>query len=145
MDPYWIWLNLLGGILVLGSYLVFVPKIPQKRLWAGITHSSLKLLYGISMILATVFYLIFFFKSQTSLQSLVVLLVFFISSALWTPSLLYKTPWLTLLCLTLTSVSVLFLFLMEKNKLSKFCLLYFLFHVLVLDNLYWGIKYFKII
>lgn len=144
MITYWI-LNLLGGIMVLGSYILALPRVPSKRLWAGIKNPMVKNLYVASMLLAAVAYLIFLFKSRYSVQTLFVLGVFFLASTLWAPSLLYKTPWVTLLCLSITSLSVFFLTIMEKDLTARICLLYFLFHVFVLDNLYWGIRYFDVI
>lgn len=140
MKTSWIALNLFGGFLVLFSYFIYVPKTPSKILWAGITNPLIKKIYGLSMILSAICFLTYFFTSQASQSSYQILTMFFVASFLWTPSLLQKNSTITFFFLSVVSISVLLLILLEKNKIAKYSLFYFFFHVFVLDNLYWGFK-----
>ena len=84
-----------GGLLVLLSYLVFLPRALSKRsldeLWFGI-DGSLRYAYWVSIALTTCFAVALFFDLSAGDFAppplfLVSLVVFFLGSATWAPSL----------------------------------------------------------
>jgi hypothetical protein len=143
-----IFINLLGLILVLFSYIYYIPKIGISKLWVGISE-NVRYMYMISIILCVLLYTIQFVvicndPSKISNVYYLGLVLFLISAALWTPSIYYKfNPYITILLLSLTSFGVLLMLISSFDVLIKICLLYLFLHCLILDNIYWSSKYLK--
>ena len=141
----WLLLNILGGILVLSTYVIFLRRLSQETLWVGIDNPNVRKMYVVSMIFAAIGYLLFFWENQKQKkvfqQKQAWLIVFFLSAATWAPSLSDKKTvlWpITLFALTGTSLSVIMLFYFENSALARLGLGYLFFHVFILDNLIWG-------
>lgn len=87
---------LVGGMLVLASYSVFIPAclnlpdVTYDTLWTGIKGGP-RNLYYISILTTTVFMLIFFLdwvkKSENDVRLIVYIVMFFIGASLWAPAL----------------------------------------------------------
>lgn len=95
-----------------------------------------------------IYYLIFIDKEKHTLV-LWGSILFFMGAILWTPFLYHyfinnmeKIYIYLALCLTSIGIILLFIYLMNKgNMISKICIGIFLFHILILDNLIWSIKF----
>jgi hypothetical protein len=142
MDYKWFLLNLILGGFVLWSYVKFLPGLPESKLWVGIDKPLYRYGYVLSMIFSAIGYILFLTKTRQfkKKKSIIALVFFLVSSALWAPFLSssYSTQCYNVLCLTVTSVSVFILWKWETQPLARLGLLYLLFHVFVLDNLIWG-------
>lgn len=132
----------IGALLVICSYLYFLPRIGMATAWVGLS-SPWRMVYSISILLAAIAYLITL-RHQASL-SLPLIAIFLLSAACWAPSMYFfpKHKWITVGVLTVTSFSVLLLLLRTSPKLqiTKLAFMYLFLHCFLLDNLLWSYCY----
>jgi len=144
---WWLVSQVIGGILVLGSYFYYLPKIPTERLWVGL-NASWRTLYTISILLSGVAYLSFLYLNRRRTIHPLSLFLFLIAASLWSPSLYYfpQQKWITILSLCLVSATVGWALALEPTShvYNRMLLGYLLFHVFVMDNIGWSIRYFFI-
>ena len=158
MDKTLLLINIIGGIIVIYFYYIYLSDLIEKnismdKLWANIT-GGYRNIYILSMLLCVIsylyiiYYLIFIDKEKHTLV-LWGSILFFMGAILWTPFLYHyfinnmeKIYIYLALCLTSIGIILLFIYLMNKgNMISKICIGIFLFHILILDNLIWSIKF----
>jgi hypothetical protein len=130
-------------ILVLVSYIYYLPKIHETISWAGIpSQSPLRKMYVVSIVLSAVFYVCFMYKPPTPVSSLTLFYqkLFLISAALWAPSMYYfpQHRFLTIIVLTMTSASA---FMMA---MTSPWFIYIFLHCFFMDNLLWSYMYLKL-
>ena len=161
MELKLLFINILLGFFVIYGYFKYLggalkKGITSDQLWANI-RGNYRNLYYISMLLSTLsyLYLLYYFVFITKENNNIVYigtLIFFIGANLWAPTLFHhlinnqeKVFIYISLCLTTIGIILLFIHLMNKgNLISKICISIFLFHILILDNLIWSIKFQKI-
>jgi len=152
--------NIVFGILVIFTYVKFLGdslknNVTGDQLWANI-KGPYRIIYYISMILAALSYMYFtywiIFKRPSEDNNLLVwigTILFFVGACLWAPSLYYHfiknlNKVFVYLTLGLTSIGIILLtiYLMDKgDMISKICVSVFLYHVLIMDNIIWSIKF----
>jgi hypothetical protein len=143
-----IW-NIIGGIFIIASYAIFLPKIKdQQKLWVGLSKST-RYLYMISILLSVIAYITAF--SITITHDNVInntslyywgLTLFFIGAFLWAPSIYYDmNKFITIMTLCITSIGILLMTLSTSNIIVMICLAYIFIHCLLLDNTIWAIRY----
>ena len=158
MDIRLFFVNIILGSFVLYSYYKYLGGARDKnvsvdKLWANIKGNK-RNIYYLSMIISTVsylylFYYLVFINKDSRFHITVSTLIFLIGACLWAPFLYYhfihgmdKIYVYLSLCLTSIGIVLLFIYIMSKgNLISKICISLFLFHVLILDNLIWSIKF----
>ena len=160
MDIKLLTLNIIFGSVVIYTYFRYLGGALQKgitsnQLWADI-RGNYRNLYYLSMLLSTIsyLYLLYYLVKNQKGNKIVYTgtLIFFIGASLWAPFLysyfvnkINKVFIYLSLCLTTVGIILLSIYLMSKgNFLSKICISIFLFHILILDNLIWSIKFQKI-
>ena len=158
MDFRLFFVNIILGTFVLYSYYRYLggaikKNISVDKLWANIKGNK-RNIYYLSMIISTIsylyltYYLVFINKNNRFYITLSTL-IFLVGASLWEPLLYYhfingidKIYVYLSLCLTSIGIILLYIYIMGKgNLISKICISLFLFHVLILDNLIWSIKF----
>ena len=152
--------NLILGAMVLGSYSVLpiaIKKgISSDKLWANII-GKYQYIYIASIFISAILYsyVIYFvtkyIETNKKYYTLLLLgtILFLIGAILWAPFLYLHfieniSYIFTILALCLTTIGVLLITIYLYNRgntFSKVAITYFLFHVFVLDNLIWSIKF----
>jgi hypothetical protein len=143
-------INLIGAILVIASYVYFLPRLSDGRAWAGISGHGMTV-YTVSILLAAVAYILYMSqvlmsKKENGLAISIATAFFLLSAAMWAPSMYYlpKHRYATVVCLSLTTAGVIgFFCTSEMPPLQTVCLAYLLFHVFVLDNVIWSSRYLR--
>ena len=164
MDTNLLSINVLFGVIVLYTYFKYLGdslKIGVKvdELWGNI-KGNYRNVYYISMVISALsylylcYYLICLDKKIHNNKNIIYIgtILFFIGASLWAPFVynhfknnLNKIFIYLSLCLTTCGIILLFIHIMNNGNLfSKICISLFLFHVLILDNLIWSIKFQKI-
>ena len=151
-------INLGLGAIVLLSYIYLKYAMDEgitvDQLWGNITGNK-RMLYWISISLAACCYsyIIYYTTKNKDKSDLLYYGTFLmlIGASLWAP-LLYAnlvnnySNIFTILSLCLTSVGAILLTIYLYNKgnlISKIAISYYLFHVLIMDNIIWSIMFTK--
>lgn len=158
MDTKLLFVNIILGSFVLYSYYKYLGDARNKninidKLWANIKGNK-RNIYYLSMIFSTIsyLYLLYYFvfiNKNDRVYITISTLIFLLGASLWAPFLYYhlihgldKIFIYLSLCITSVGIILLFIYIMNKgNIISKLCITLFLFHVLILDNLIWSIKF----
>jgi len=141
--------QLLGAVLVLGSYFYYIPKLSNAVLWVNFSP-AIQRLYWISILLSAIAYTTFVLLTVLRIVNIrqmpifiALSMGFLLAAATWSPSLYYfpHQKWITALSLSAVSLFVLGMVLLvgmyEKHVLPSLLLLYLLFHVFFMDNVTW--------
>lgn len=151
-------INLFIGGLVLLSYKYLGDAIDNgitvDQLWGNIT-GNFRMLYWISICIAAICYCYVIYYTTVNKDNNDLLyygtILFLIGAMLWAP-LLYgyfvnnisNVYTILSLCLVSMGIILLTIYLYTKgNLISKIAITYFLFHVLVMDNIIWSIMFTK--
>lgn len=139
-------LNLVLGPIVLYTYAHDLPAALREGattddLWAGIRGTARHLTTA-SIFVAAAAYLIVWrsMRHDRSPRTLFAYALFLVGAALWAPLLRRKQTIATLVALTATSVGAAILLSRTESHI-RWAAAYVLFHVLVLDNIHWGIRH----
>jgi hypothetical protein len=145
-------INLVGAILVIASYVYFLPRLSEGKAWAGISGYGMTV-YTVSILLAAVAYIVYLSQvlvakeTKNGIAIGIAMALFLLSAALWAPSMYYlpNHRYVTVACLTATSAGVIGLFCTSSSRspLQTVCLAYLLSHVFVLDNVNWSSRYLR--
>lgn len=145
-------INLLLGPVVLYTYAHHLPAalregVTLDYLWANIKGVARSLTTA-SIFVAAIAYLVVLYalRRDRSRVALAGYALFLVGAALWAPLLRYRRTAATLAALTATSVgaAVLLYRAIERKDVrpvTRWAAGYVLFHVLVLDNLHWGVRH----
>jgi hypothetical protein len=131
MDLFFV--HMIGVILVLLSYLYYIPKIKSVDLWVGIP-SNLRILFIIFIAIAVSCFIVGARLGGNDSRLIWGFILFYLGSALWTPSVYYDNRYAVLIALCLTTLGAL---LLTTWSPQCFFFLIVLLHVLIMDNIIW--------
>jgi hypothetical protein len=156
MNTHFLLSNIIGGLIVILTYIYYLPKVSLNEAWGNINgiERNLTIFYMIIATLSFLYILYYFTNNNIHKPKLLYtsIIIFFIGAILWAP-LLYnylknKTEinlilmYLTL-CITTIGTLLLFIYIFKlKQKYGlKLAITLFLFHILFLDNINYSIKF----
>jgi len=136
MNPSLLLANIIGGIFVLSSYFIYLPKMSSQQLWVGIPK-SLQTFFLISILLAIISFIsAFFLLSHLSSIFWFGLSLFYIGASLWSIMLYHHSKLGVFIALSLTSLGAL-LMTFHHNRLITLLFTYLFLHCLIMDNIIW--------
>jgi hypothetical protein len=147
-------ITIIGIFLTLLSYRIYLYLIPKNVIMANLSKSwqfAFIISLTISIILSMVFWIYSFFNFKIIYPSIYItgLILFYIGSILWTPSIYLtfdkhtKYRWITIMTLVLSCIGLILLMIgmSWQNIIIDICLVYILFHYIMFDSIIWGQHY----
>ena len=141
-------LTVLLGLSVLVAYGLFLPQNPYA--WANIKEPRRRYWIIMSIVLSALCYIIVWIQQQMHTTANVLFtvgnVIFLVGALLWPLALQFfpRQPYLVISPLCLTSFGAFLMWIsqcIEGDVLGIVLLGYLLFHVVVVDNLYWSSSY----
>ena len=154
---------IVGGCLVLLSYFILLPRtLPSRRLdplWFGI-QGTLRTVYYVSILCSAIvffcsLYWIYHHLDHQNIQSYTnAYILLLLSAMLWAVALWWwghhpSTVAVWSVCMTLIGTTIGSMWLLYNTYLNNapqwvlLCLVYFVFHVFVLDNIGWFYAFYR--
>lgn len=138
-----LWLNIIGGLVVLGSYATVLPRQSSTYWWMGMPE-RLRRVVWVTLTVAVASYVAAFaigYARPYPWAYYIMMLAFYVGAAMWAPMVHLQVPSMVLLALTLTSVGALGMAVFSYDP-AVFILMFLVFmHCLIMDNVIWYMAY----
>jgi hypothetical protein len=140
--------NILGGILIVLTYILYLPKVQTKLLWGGISE-NLQRVFLTSIFISAVAFIVGVITLATSNQVIsnvfcLGLTMFIIGSSLWAPMLMKNDRFFVFIALTMTTIGLLLMVMESHSRIATICFLVVFLHALIMDNVVWYSEYLKV-
>ena len=136
-------LNGLGGLAVLMSYGLFLPKLPAEEWWQGLP-AQVQTWVWTSIMIAVVCYVVAFvvgFRKEFAWEYYAMMMLFFVGASLWAPMVYWNLPILVFMSLVMTTLGALGMAIFSYDWVL-FALMFVVFlHCFVMDNVVWFTAY----
>lgn len=148
MNKLYLITNILGGLLIILTYILFLPRVQTKLLWGGISENVQRVFWTSIFISAVAFIVgvITLARSDQVISNVfwLGLTMFIVGSSLWAPMLMKNNRFMVFMALTMTTIG-LFLMAMESPlMIATICFLIVFLHAMIMDNVVWYSEYLKV-
>lgn len=140
--------NLLLGILVLLSYVVFLPLVKRQYLWAGIP-TNIQNIFWLCILTAVLCFIGAFVSTYRSNKKLSVwlwvgMMMFYVGAMLWAPMLWLEHRVFVFVALLLTAMGALTMSMNSPDNIARLLLIVVFLHTFFMDTIVWYTQYLQV-
>lgn len=140
--------NLLLGVLVLLSYIAFLPLVKRQHLWAGIPP-NIQNIFWLCILTAVVCFIGAFVSMYRSNKTFSVwlwvgMVMFYVGAMLWAPMLWLENRVFVFLALLMTAMGALTMSMNGPENMARLLLTIVFLHTFFMDTIVWYTEYLKV-